>query len=140
MAFQRVDENWKNQCMKPAIISELSKSSKSLKSNEIRTKMYSKTCFQRKLSQQKTFNVSLSSCVFHKISKCAEFFNLSSKCKQKSYNEFLHGMIRMKGILTGSSAKILQYSMNLHKGPKNLSRSLFAQPRHDPLSVLSKGS
>ena len=41
-------------------------------------------------------------------------------------------MIRMKGI-TGSSAKILQYSMNLHKGPKNPSRSLFAQPNvHRP--------
>ena len=35
---------------------------------------------QRKLSKQKTFDVSLSS-VFHKISKCAEFFNKSSKCK-----------------------------------------------------------
>ena len=32
-----------------------------------------------------------------------------------------------KGI-TGSSATILQYSMNLHKGPKDRSRSLFAQP------------
>ena len=33
----------------------------------------------------------------------------------------------LKGI-TGSSATILQYSMNLPKGPKGPSRSLFAQP------------
>jgi hypothetical protein len=35
-----------------------------------------------------------------------------------------------KGITgySGSSATILQYSMNVHKGPKNPSISLFAQP------------
>ena len=46
----------------------------------------------------------------------------------KTYLSSLLGVIAEYNSNTGSSATILQYSMNLLKGPKNPSRSLFVQP------------
>ena len=98
-AFQRVDENWENQCMKPTIISESSKSSKSLKPNQ----------------DQNVFE-----------------------------NMFLKKVIEAKKLLMfhyqvyfTRYQSVLNFSTCLQNVSRKVTKNL---TRHDPLSVLSKGS